>query len=535
MTNPFETNPRSNATSMTGEKIPVVFFGRLEMRKGICTFVEAIQQLDASTKAQIKVNFFGKSVQIHALRFGELRSDQYIEQQLESSVEYQIYSDLYSQEAIQLITELNHPIVCLTSHQENFPNSALEMGQLPVTLVVSETGGFQETLRLINRSTGVFWFKPEDAGSLSRTMTEAIAHNTETISCPNKNDLFQVNQDLLAQKINFLEQAFNPQKVSQLHNPKVTIGVTCYYSGKYLVECLTSIEAQTYRNIEVIVLSNASSDPETLAQLTLAQSLFPNYQFIKTEVNSSKGNDLNRIIEYAKGDYFLGVDASNRLLPFALEKFVAAAQKSRAAIVIAATIRFGSVSRIDSYRNSSITDALQMNYTGDICSLFSIPLLKKFKYPEKQDCDPHEWYIISAAIATEATIIHYPYPLYEYRDTATTPTNRSSLSKERYYLRQYLAQIPSSEWSQRQLYMLMTGVQQLNAQLSASQAETAVAKAEAQAAMAEAQAAKAEAQTAKTKIIAMETSKFWKLRKGWFKIKPTLGLPTNEQAKLDQT
>jgi glycosyltransferase involved in cell wall biosynthesis len=113
-------------------RIPVIFFGRLEMRKGICTFVEAIKRLNPHTKSQIQVYFIGKVVEMHRTRFGDLTSDRYIQQELPETISYKILSDLYSHEAIQFISGLDHAIVCLASHQENFPNTGLEMGQLPL-------------------------------------------------------------------------------------------------------------------------------------------------------------------------------------------------------------------------------------------------------------------------------------------------------------------------------------------------------------------------------------------------------------------
>ncbi|MCY7320292.1 MAG: hypothetical protein LH660_00415, partial [Phormidesmis sp. CAN_BIN36] len=171
------------------------------------------------------------------------------------------------------------------------------------------------------------------------------------------------------------------------------------------------------------------------------------------------------------------------------------------------------------------------------------------------------WY--EAAIATNATVVHIPHPLYEYRQRENSMIKNASFDKERYYVRQYLAQIPPADWSPRQIHMLMAGVQQLNAQLSSSQAETtatheaaakvheaAVAYYNAHiASQAEAEAAKAELQEVKqrlhrirtrkkvaekaleesnNRIKAIETSKFWKLRKGWLKVRRILRLSTTE-------
>lgn len=126
---------------------------------------------------------------------------------------------------------------------------------------------------------------------------------------------------------------------------------------------------------------------------------------------------------------------------------------------------------------------------------------------------------------------------------------QASFDKERYYLRQYLAQIPTSDWSPRQIYMMMTAVQELNAKQEQVQAQTQQAQAQTQQIQAELaevrqklknargnlrgmrenlEHSQLELQDANARINAMETSKFWLLRKGWFKLKKRLNLPVNE-------
>ena len=45
-----------------------------------------------------------------------------------------------------------------------------------------------------------------------------------------------------------------------ISSPKISIIVPCYNSEKYIIPCLESIKNQTYKNIEVIVIDNESTD-----------------------------------------------------------------------------------------------------------------------------------------------------------------------------------------------------------------------------------------------------------------------------------
>ena len=99
--------------------------------------------------------------------------------------------------------------------------------------------------------------------------------------------------------------------------------------------------------------------------------------------------------------------------------------------------------------------------------------------------------------------------------------------REQYSIRQYLAQIPPKDWSHRQIYMLLTAVQQLQSQHldSSKKSENEMIYSEAQITLqAELLAARNEIEVARNQITAIETSKFWKLRKVWLRFKQFIGL-----------
>jgi len=211
------TTVRSDLQQLVNEdKIPLVFFGRLEERKGLLTFLEALQLLDSSVIEKIQVIFLGKNVELQAKGLQGLDSQQYIRQKLGENYHYSIVTDLFSQEAIGLVNQLHCPIACLTSSQENFPNTALEMGQLPISLVVSDTGGFRETLNLIGRTEGVHWFIPGEvrlgkahaSRSLAQAVIQAISVHPEKLGAPMREYLHFVNQRLLNQRFQYMKQAF---------------------------------------------------------------------------------------------------------------------------------------------------------------------------------------------------------------------------------------------------------------------------------------------------------------------------------------
>ena len=457
----IETQAENSLNKQKTDTISVVFFGRLEERKGLCTFVEAINLLEPELQNKIKITFMGKVVPLYSAELKHLNSEQYIEKQLEKNWDYEIIGNFYSQQAIEYINNLDHPLVCLASPQENFPNTALEMGQLPVSLIVSDTGGFHETLQLVQRSEGLYWFKPKDADSLAEMLQKAIANHPETPSVAAKSTLAEINQKLLAEKIAHIEKAFEEIKPSQKPHGKVTIGIISENQGQYLVDCLRSLEAQTYENIEVIVIDDDSKDDKSQDQFLHAQSLFPNYKFIQQQTSKGKGVLCNHILEIASGDYFLCFNPQVTLSPMAIEKFMETACNNDAAIVTCAQKQVGAVDDIVSYSGGTLPTMMNANVYGGECCLFTRALLEKFPYTEDKTINSQSWEITSAALVTGEKIVYYPYPLYEYLVTSESLDQKEFSPREKYSLRQYLAQIPPSQWTSRQIYMLLTAVQQL--------------------------------------------------------------------------
>ncbi|MEH1889823.1 MAG: glycosyltransferase [Nostoc sp.] len=452
----------NSLNSLNVDKIPVVFFSRLEERKGLCTFVEAIKLLNPILVERIQIIFIGKIIPLQSSQLQHLDSQQYIEQQLDSHITYNLIPNLSSQDAITFITELNHPIVCLTSIQENFPNTGLEMGQLPVSLVVSDTGGFQETLNLVERSDCVRWFHPGNSHSLAQTIAQAINAYPENPLVPQYEFLEQVNQRLLNQRLEYMSQAFINAAPKEPQTPLITIAIVCWQTVNTILECLESLAAQTYNNFDVIIGYRESTEEYLQKIITQAQTKFPSYKYSNLDANWSLGESYNYLVELAAGEYVLQFAVEHIALPDMLEKLVTAAITSDADVVVCPQLALQKDGELEAiaFINGCLLKLLEFNHNQDISVLFSLKLLQEFPYFPERGLLTLNWHILAAAIATGKEIAYYPYPLYVTLHSQST-INPVNLAKERYYLRQYLYQIEPSKWNQRQLNFLLTGVEQL--------------------------------------------------------------------------
>ena len=347
-------------------RIPVVFFGRLEERKGLCTFVEALQSLGPEVCQGLHVLFVGKVVPLYSAPLRHLDSRQYLEGALGREVTFSIVADLYSEEALRYVGGLKNPVVCLTSPQENFPNSALEMGQLAVNLVVSDTGGFRETLELVQRAAGVYWFEPKNPRALAGAIARAIADGLEEPQVMDRQEVRRLNEALLTRKLQHIHEAFARAPGVAAGQPRVTVGVIWDDQHTALIECLGSLEGQSYGDFEVIILDNACTTRPARDTFEQARALFPQYRFVRSRALSA-GAARNHLVELAEGAFFLGLDPDGILLPFAIEQFVKAARQS-AAVLVACPRREGPSGQVTGFPEGPLPSLLLSPPPGPACS-----------------------------------------------------------------------------------------------------------------------------------------------------------------------
>jgi len=99
----------------------------------------------------------------------------------------------------------------------------------------------------------------------------------------------------------------------------VSVIVPCYNQGQFLHEALASIEAQTFRDFEVIVVDDGSTFPETIRIIDRLNS--HGTRVVRTQ-NQGLAEARNSGIRQAEGRYILPLDADDKIAPTYLEKAV---------------------------------------------------------------------------------------------------------------------------------------------------------------------------------------------------------------------
>ena len=101
--------------------------------------------------------------------------------------------------------------------------------------------------------------------------------------------------------------------------PIVSVVIPCYNAGEWIDEAVASVLAQTYKNYEIIIVNDGSTDILTKEKLR-------KYEHSSTQVIHQENKGLagarNTGIRKAKGKYILALDADDMLMPTFLEKAV---------------------------------------------------------------------------------------------------------------------------------------------------------------------------------------------------------------------
>jgi glycosyltransferase involved in cell wall biosynthesis len=99
----------------------------------------------------------------------------------------------------------------------------------------------------------------------------------------------------------------------------VSVVITCYNYGQYLAECITSVINQTYKEFEIIIVNDGSTDNTDEIVIPFLQ--MPNFIYI-TQENSGQTVAKNSGIKISKGEFIAFLDADDFWHPTKLEKQV---------------------------------------------------------------------------------------------------------------------------------------------------------------------------------------------------------------------
>lgn len=139
----------------------------------------------------------------------------------------------------------------------------------------------------------------------------------------------------------------------------VSVIIPCYNQGAYIEECIDSIENQSYKKIEIIIVNDGSDDEKTINILDKI-SIQNNIKIITCE-NNGVSEARNIGIANSNGKYILPIDADDKIHSTYIEKCVKILDCNIADIVYCLCRRFGEDDRLLYLREFSEKEMLNTN------------------------------------------------------------------------------------------------------------------------------------------------------------------------------
>lgn len=116
------------------------------------------------------------------------------------------------------------------------------------------------------------------------------------------------------------------------NNPRISIIVAVYNIGNYVSRCVDSILAQTYSDLQVILVDDGSTDGSGTICNEYTQK--DNRVEVIHKKNGGLSDARNAGLEKADGDYIGFVDGDDWIEPFMYEKMLSACLENNAEIAI---------------------------------------------------------------------------------------------------------------------------------------------------------------------------------------------------------
>ncbi|GAA6004321.1 uncharacterized protein JCM10292_001423 [Rhodotorula paludigena] len=325
----------------------LVFFGRLEERKGTKLLIAALESLYSADEgpspalgAVRQITFLGRDqpdvksrTQVSALLTGALDA---IKQYTNATFDFEFLGSYDRAEALSYLQNASR-LALLPSLADNSPSTVLECIAHNIRFITSNVGGIPELVHPDDRDAVVAapLVKPF-ARKLEQTLERLATDPWHPVRAAPETHTAAVDW---VKFHHWLVSLPNPVVQPRTTDPLVSICVTHYERSHLVPQLLDSLLLQSYRNFEVVLIDDGSSSPDTLAALGELEARYmrnetllagrPPWHFRRID-NSYLGEARNVAASFAKGTYLLFLDDDDVLKPHALSTLVSVAHRTGA-------------------------------------------------------------------------------------------------------------------------------------------------------------------------------------------------------------
>ena len=412
----------------------VVFFGRLEPRKGIVLFVDAIDRLVRQGRVPARVTFLGgRSVRIDGPGLIRDSAEGW-------PVEVRTIPDFGAKEAVAYLSQPGR-LAVIPSLQENSSLAVTECLHAGIPFVAAATGGTPELVAPEDRARALV---PPDHIALGERIADLA---TAPLRAVRPRWDFERSLEVWsrwhAQTVPFevtAERFAERCRFADAETPLVTVCIIHHERPELVRMAVDSVVAQDYPALEAVLVDDGSESAEALAALDALEVEFGErgWRVIRQE-NRFKGAVRNTAAAAARGEWILFLDDDNVLFPDAVSRLVRAARFSGADCVPAASIRFfgdgdprtdtGSHGPPIRFLGAARAWSHFHNVVGDTCALVRREVFEAVGgFSEEYRVGLEDLSFFNRLIRSGRRIEPMPDPAYYYRfaQTSTKSLNRSA-------------------------------------------------------------------------------------------------------------
>jgi len=305
----------------------LVFFGRLETRKGLHFFLDALARSAVLGSRVQRVTFLGKRATVGGRPSGEAIA----EALAGKSFQVEILDNKNAVEAWEWLRLQREFLVVAPSTLDNLPFSIIELYARRLPFVTTGIGGIPEILGPANRHL----MAPATSGGLTACLERYVGAGELTIDYRTGYDAARANARNAAYLRAQLRISPRPEpERSRRHAgnaPLVSVVVPHFNSTAYLALVLRTLSEQTVTvPYEVIVVDDCSSDPlERRRFREMARTADRSqFRFFANRKNRGPGATRNDGARRARGKFLVFFDADNEAEPEMLAKMLTAIEAS---------------------------------------------------------------------------------------------------------------------------------------------------------------------------------------------------------------
>jgi O-antigen biosynthesis protein len=299
----------------------LVFFGRLEARKGIGLFCDALDLLNVPNPPDFSVAFLGKNGRV-AGRDGV----SFIRQRAEKwPFPYRLLNDYSREAALQFLSEDAGRIAIIPSLEDNLPSTVVECLACNIPFLAGRGGGIPELIADsdLDRTT----FLPDAvqlANHLAIAIRDGVPVARSAIDAEENRQRWIKWHSALAYRC---DQDLRVQQPARKQRVESLVTVCLNYTGdrELLRQSLQSLRSQTYPKLEVLLSIHSAG--VTGGEL---ESLTRDFESRSWRVSARAGADCGA---QAQGEYVLFMEGSDCLRPYAVAVFLSVANQTGADVL----------------------------------------------------------------------------------------------------------------------------------------------------------------------------------------------------------